>query len=347
MKKSHLAASALRHMGASRVLDAYWGSERLTVLAYHRISDGGTSQQFPYYHPNVSATPAMFVRQMAYVAEHFNVIDLETLNDFIVHGDPLPSRSLLITFDDGYLDNYVHAYPVLRDHGFSAVIFLLTNCVDNPAVPWWDECAYYFHHTELQMADLPLVGERDLATFSLRIAAREAVMLALKRADEAEKLAALGELRAALKVEPVPRDPALFMTWNHVRDLVANGVACQPHTTTHPIMTNVDQSEMRRQIAESSQRVKEETGQVIRAFAYPNGLPGDYDAATMQALHDEGITMAFTLTPGPMRVGDVRRHPLEIQRVYLGRRDTFDMFVMKTMGLPALVDRSHFVGEGS
>jgi peptidoglycan/xylan/chitin deacetylase (PgdA/CDA1 family) len=283
---------------------------------------------------------------MAYLAAHFSVIDLAALNDFVVHGKPLPPRPLLITFDDGYRDNYVNAYPVLRKHSFPAVIFLLTGRIGTSAPSWWDECAYYFHQTKLDHAALPLIGESDLSSASLRKAARETLMRALKRVSEAEKLGALAKLRSALEVEQAPHDPDLFMAWDQVRELVTNGIACQPHTVSHPIMTRIDVPDRRREITQSCEQIRQETGQTITAFAYPNGLSGDYDVATMQILRDEGITMAFTLSPGPMRAVEVRRHPLEIQRVYLGGRDSFEMFALKVMGLPALWERTGFVEEG-
>src|SRR5262249_33831995 len=141
--------------------------------------------------PNVSASPAMFARQVAYVAKHFNVIDLAALREFIQLGRPLPSRPLLITFDDGYLDNYSNAYPVLRQYGLPAVIFLVTDWIGTPTIPWWDECAYLFQHTTTTHAVLPLIGERSLAVPDQRIAARDALMRALKQVPESQKQAAM------------------------------------------------------------------------------------------------------------------------------------------------------------
>src|SRR5215212_2664577 len=108
MNKKSLFSLIMCKSGATALLDKVWGPNRLTVLAYHRIVDVNTPG-FDHYQSNVSASPIMFERQMAYVAKNFNVIDLARLQAFIQHGEPLPERPMLITFDDGYLDNYTNA----------------------------------------------------------------------------------------------------------------------------------------------------------------------------------------------------------------------------------------------
>jgi peptidoglycan/xylan/chitin deacetylase (PgdA/CDA1 family) len=338
VRKTAFLSRVLRTVGASRVLDAYWGASRLTVLAYHRITDAHAAD-FPYYRPNVSATPGMFARQMEYVRKRFNVIDLAALYAYVEEGKALPWRPLLVTFDDGYLDNYENAFPVLRSMGLPAVIFLMTSRMDTPSPPWWDECAYYFYHTQQECATLPMIGEQNLATKAEREAALEIMLQAMKGIREEEKLTALRELPQLLGVAPPGADPPLFVSWDQVRELVAKGIACQPHTVTHPILTRIDPAEAHRQLAESKQVIERETDQRVTAFAYPNGTPADYDQTTFAILRDLGYRLAFTLSPGPMRLGEVKQRPLEIKRVFLSYKDTFDIFVMKVLGLPALVSR--------
>jgi peptidoglycan/xylan/chitin deacetylase (PgdA/CDA1 family) len=130
-----------------------------------------------------------------------------------------------------------------------------------------------------------------------------------------------------------------------VRELVANRIACLPHTINHPILTRIPEEEMRHEIHGSRDAIIQQTGQRVTAFAYTNGMPGDYDAATFRALRDGGFKMAFTLSAGPARPDTVRRYPYQIPRVFLSYRDTFEIFLMKLMGVPALTERPHFLEE--
>jgi peptidoglycan/xylan/chitin deacetylase (PgdA/CDA1 family) len=95
------------------------------VLMYHHVG------------PNpglVTVSPQTFRAQMAWLADHgYRSVGCEDLAAFLA-GAPLPDKSVLITFDDGYLDNYVHAHPVLREFGLRAAIFLVTGWIgDGPA----------------------------------------------------------------------------------------------------------------------------------------------------------------------------------------------------------------------
>lgn len=87
------------------------------VLMYHHVTTAGGA---------INVRPPHFRDQLAWLKTHgYHSL---TSAQFAGHlaGDPAPPRSVLITFDDGYLDNYVHAWPLLREFGFHAMIFLVT-----------------------------------------------------------------------------------------------------------------------------------------------------------------------------------------------------------------------------
>ncbi len=345
MSKKTILAKVLYNIGTTKLMNAYWGASRLTVLAYHRILDVNTPG-FDFYEPNVSASPTLFAREMAYVAQHFNVVDLKAVVDFVYHKAPLPERPLLITFDDGYLDNYQNALPVLKKYGFPAVIFLMTHWMTHTHErSWWDKCAYYFYHTRKDSAELPLVGLRDLSTPQARRAAREALMPKLKLISEQEKLQRLAEIGDVLGIPQIPQEQQIFVTWEQVRELVANRVACQPHTVNHPILTRVSDAQVEDEICLSRQHVQQETGQDILGFAYPNGGQEDYSIAALNALRKYDYKVAFTLAPGPMPAREVQNHPFEIRRVYLGQKDTFESFVLKVMGASMLNESLAYVEQ--
>ncbi|WP_217914891.1 polysaccharide deacetylase family protein [Miltoncostaea marina] len=315
------------------VADAVWGRDRLTVLAYHRIAD--VRDPAMEFDPGVvSATPEMFERQMRWLARRFDVIALDDLHEHLTTGRPLPARPALITFDDGYRDNHEAAFPVLRGLGLPAVIFLVTGAIGTDRVMWWDELASLLRRTERARAVLPLAGLRPLDGPGDREAARLEMLRLLKEVPDERREVAMGELREALDA-PAPRPATpLFMDWDAVAELVAGGVDCQPHTVDHPLLVRVDEERARAEVARSAAEVAARTGRPARAFAYPNG---DYDATTLTALRDAGITMAFTMRLGPCRADVARRAPLEIPRVPLEARDTWDMFRLKVTGGVAAV----------
>jgi peptidoglycan/xylan/chitin deacetylase (PgdA/CDA1 family) len=87
------------------------------VLMYHHVSPAPGL---------VTVSPATFRAQMAWLAAHgYRSAGTQELAAFLA-GAPLPDKSVVITFDDGYLDNYLYAHPVLQEFGFCAVLFLIT-----------------------------------------------------------------------------------------------------------------------------------------------------------------------------------------------------------------------------
>jgi peptidoglycan/xylan/chitin deacetylase (PgdA/CDA1 family) len=330
-RKSHLLARALMGTDAIKLVNALWGPNRLTVLAYHRVVDLD-AREYPYYRPNVSTTPAIFARQIAFLAENFNVIDIARLQAYITQDEPLPSHPLLITFDDGYIDNFHHAFPVLRAYNIPATIFLVTSRMTNPSPLWWDEVAYYFFHTRKSTAWLPLFGECNINSQEQRDQVCDALIQRLKRVPHNWLPRIVEQVQQALCVDTMPRDTPHFVCWDQVRQLVAGGISCQPHTVTHPILSRISADDMRREIIESRDEVIRQTGKPAIAFTYPNGNEGDYNATAVDLVQEAGFSMAFSYTQGAMQIEHARRYPLELPRLHVGMRDTFEIFAMRVTG---------------
>jgi len=103
---------------------------RLPVLAYHSIKP----QQF-YYPINVDNPwilhQDVFRAQMQYLYDNnFNTVTSHQLINFLYHGAALPSNPIVLTFDDGYLDNVLYAAPILREFGFTAMMFMITDRIE-------------------------------------------------------------------------------------------------------------------------------------------------------------------------------------------------------------------------
>ncbi len=104
----------------------------IPVLNYHKIDDIDNP---------LAVTPAEFAEQVGYLADNgYHTITPDQLMGYLKYGRALPDKPILITFDDGYRDNYANAYPILKKHGFTATIFLVTDLVGNDdRFLTWDE----------------------------------------------------------------------------------------------------------------------------------------------------------------------------------------------------------------
>jgi peptidoglycan/xylan/chitin deacetylase (PgdA/CDA1 family) len=98
-----------------RILKRY----RTIVLTYHRIRDDGKDS-------DISVSTKNFKKQMQYLTKNFNVISLNTLLNNIENRADIPVDNVAITFDDGFKDNYLNAYPILKRYKLPATIFLIS-----------------------------------------------------------------------------------------------------------------------------------------------------------------------------------------------------------------------------
>ncbi|MCE5336688.1 MAG: polysaccharide deacetylase family protein [Desulfobacteraceae bacterium] len=126
--------AALPLYGAYELKNRLLTDSKAAILVYHKISDLEDGIDAFW---NVS--PALFARHMAYLAENgFNVLSLDQLCDHIARQTTMPEKSVVLTFDDGYANVYRHAYPVLREYGFPATIFLTGRYTGRNRLYWWD-----------------------------------------------------------------------------------------------------------------------------------------------------------------------------------------------------------------
>ncbi|NQT75021.1 MAG: polysaccharide deacetylase family protein [Candidatus Omnitrophica bacterium] len=111
-----------------------WAREQYVVpiIMYHRIDeDAGVSR--------ISVSPESFKRQMYFLKGHnYNVVRLEDLPELLSSGK-IPRRTIAITFDDGYENNYTDAYPVLKELGLPATIFISPALIGTEGYLRWDQ----------------------------------------------------------------------------------------------------------------------------------------------------------------------------------------------------------------
>jgi peptidoglycan/xylan/chitin deacetylase (PgdA/CDA1 family) len=105
---------------------------------YHYISD--TPIGADRLRRSLSVSPAVFESQLAFLRDNgYTVVTLDVVYDALALGAPLPQKPVVLTFDDGHLDAYTHAFPLLKKYGMSGTFFVVTDFISykNPAHMTW------------------------------------------------------------------------------------------------------------------------------------------------------------------------------------------------------------------
>ncbi|MEW8957326.1 polysaccharide deacetylase family protein [Clostridium sp.] len=113
------------------------------VLYYHSIYDNPNKDE-------LIVSKEMFREQMKYLKDNnYKTLTLSELQEYIRDNKKIPEKSVAITFDDGWVDNYENAYPILKEYGFNATIFVITSMVDN-------------HHLYLKSKEIKEMSENGI-----------------------------------------------------------------------------------------------------------------------------------------------------------------------------------------
>ena len=289
------------------------------VVAYHRVLSG--SERF-VDRTQGDVTAAEFEKQVTYLLRTRRWTTLGEL----VSGADGAGPAFAVTFDDGYGDTYRVAFPILRELGMTATAFITTEVASGHGWFWWDRLAYALSESigkKFQVGGRYYHLENEEAADS----AQAALTPRLKSSACSE--AVVEDIENQLDVaKGVPE--GLYLSWEEVRALYAEGWEIGAHSQTHRILTSLTREEARADIEACSSRIEREIGERPRLFAYPNGQPGDYDDGVIACLRATGFLGAVTMVGGPV---SERTDPFRISRVAPRGGEPWALFLLRLSGL--------------
>ena len=285
-------AALLQATGILGVVERASRQPGLFVLNYHRI---GTTAGNELDDATFSATAEDFRLQLSYLKRWFALPPVPAILDSLDRGR-FDQPTALITFDDGYRDNYDLAFPVLRSLGVPACFFVVTGYLDAPSLPWWDRVAYSVKKTAVERLrlDYPEALEFDLrSTPRARVTYR--ILRAYKQAQALDQPRFFDELSAAtgVDVDGPALSRELFVSWQAAREMQDAGMTIGSHTVTHPVLASLAEDAQRRELVDSRERIGQMLGAKPDLLAYPVGGPTAFTDVTRRLARDAGYRAAF------------------------------------------------------
>jgi peptidoglycan/xylan/chitin deacetylase (PgdA/CDA1 family) len=321
MMKKAIATRLLCQSGLRALLGRAMEWSGVLVLNYHRVGNGKESS---FDRGLWSADAEAFTDQIRFCKSQLDLITPDDIPRVVANGS---GRYALITFDDGYRDNYETAFPILKAEGVPATFFVATGFVDNPQVPWWDETAWMVRTSRQDRVELP---EWIPAAISFDEPDREQAVRTLLRAYKAMPAESNGRYLDA--VADATRSGrcgtdvgrGLWMTWDMLREMRAAGMIVAGHSVTHPILARAPIERQREEILGCGTRLAEEIGEPMRYFSYPVGGPNSFNSGTQECLREAGVQYAFSYYGGFRRFGDWSSY--DVRRVAVETYLTADWF---------------------
>ncbi|MFW5652568.1 MAG: polysaccharide deacetylase family protein [Planctomycetota bacterium] len=312
---------------------------------YHKILPRDEAAKYPL--KNLVVTDDVFEAQVQWLAEHAHCT---TLRDAMKAGTDSTEvtavtasngngraasadrPTVVLTFDDGYLDNAEIAAPILDRHGVPGTFFLATDFIEGTPL-WFDRAALLFTTVpgaELQQIVEERLNQLDSSSRPIANQRLDAWMGSLKRVGKDTRDSVLDAVEQATGLDGVREWRFRPMSVDQVREMHNRGHEVASHTVTHPILPELDPDQQHRELAESRSRIESWIGAPVEGICYPNG---DFDDHTLTAARSCGYTYGCVTDRGrhdPARDDAYRvRRRMISQSNTTNRRDRLDPAIFR------------------
>ena len=266
-------------------------SKTLVILNYHRAGGGDLR------------------RHLLYLRRHYRVLHLEEALEELYtpytrkHQERDRRIPLVLTFDDGYYDNYTCGFTLARELHLPLTIFLIPGYSENGQRFWWEEGKYLASQTRVDTATiegytyhLHRADQREVLAHTIDACARHAASVSARE----QFLASMHEMLQVPIEASAEEKAALPITWKEAQEMQASGwISFGAHTMHHPILAYLtDPAEAHHEVKECQIVLEQQLGHPIRTFAYPVGQPEHIGAYARQIVQEAGYAWAVTTIHG-------------------------------------------------
>lgn len=220
----------------------------------------------------------------------------------------LPRRAFIVTFDDGFENNYSVAAPMLEQRRVAATFYVTTGFIAANASSWIDLIEHAFEsRKEVSVAWGDPDSGASCRTPVEKQKALDEIRAFVKARRDIDPYEFAASVRSQLGITEAPADDQLDrkMSWAQVRELSESELfTIGGHGHTHRILEYLDQSALEREVAQSLELLRTHVARPVLHYSYPEGLSHCYSPRVVSLLRQHGIRCAPSAEPGVNRVGD-------------------------------------------
>jgi peptidoglycan/xylan/chitin deacetylase (PgdA/CDA1 family) len=250
------------------------------ILVYHRIVDDRSNylNKSAVVHHHLKD----FETEIAYFKRNFQMISMDEVVSHMKLGKGFRRPSIAITFDDGYLDNYTLAYPVLKKHAVTATIYITTGLIGTPDKIWTEKIGLAFLETKKDYFNFStILGDITvpIKTMEEKEQAYSKVSKALKLRPDDERRELVQVLFEKLEVnEKSGRhfEERMMLNWDEIQEMRKDGITIGSHSHTHPILSRMPIQKAKDEILNSKKIAEKNVDTKVRHFSFPNGREEDF-----------------------------------------------------------------------
>lgn len=333
---------ALYYVGLLQLWQLIALRRKAVVLMYHRVLTADERRETGS-HPALVVDRETFEKQMAFLKRRFVVLSIEEFAERMEKKVPFPTSSCIVTFDDGWRDNFTNAFPILLERRLPALIFLPMNYIGHDRLFWQEALVHLLVRVVTEVRREPgcrarfeplLVPAQLETVLDLAVGDPRPSIIGTVSAQKRLARTALEQLVTALADALGVRLDDLsttdgFIDWKQVAAMSRQGITFGGHGVEHLLLTHVSGGEAENEIRGSKAVMDDRFKETVPTFSYPNGYWAPDVAARVQAA---GYRLAFIAQGGAVTCND---DPLTLRRVNIQESGTHTtpMFLARLVGL--------------
>ncbi len=259
--------------------------KKINTLMYHRV---GSFEKDPF---ELAVDDSTFEEQIKHLKENYTILKSDD------KWSDIDEKSVVLTFDDGYVDFYSKVYPVLKKYNVPATVFISTGNIDTYNEFWWDELEKLFLETSMIPEEITIIDDKFLKDdYSDNESLLFAVHKVLLSLPHLERKKIIESLKKQFNFSSYKRDKYRVLTRAEIVKLADDPlITIGAHTVSHIVCDKENEDVQRREIIESKEKLEEIIKKPVSVFAYPNG---GYNARIQKILSEFGFIRAFTVELG-------------------------------------------------
>ena len=294
--------------------------QKAAILMYHQVCERTNDPWELAVHPN------HFDQQLAYLKKHFNVVSIADLAEGIARHKM--KKTIAITFDDGFKDNYTNAAPLLDWHEVPATFYVATTAMEQEQTYWWDALQNIIYHSEIlperfemMINDAPvtftftsdrllsprIINQTKVWNYNLPIPNERVALYMLlwhniKPLPYAQQNMVLEEVRTWAGNRNFSGTDGTIMSVREMQMLSQNPLfTIGAHSVHHAMLSQQAPQDQAFEIRESKQQIEMWLGKPVNGFAYPYG---NYNGITQKILREAGFRHAVSTEPKAVTMDD-------------------------------------------
>jgi len=308
------------HGGAGRLRKVR--KAKYAILGYHSVGAHG----FPLY---CRLPVRTFAEQMRYIKRNYRVLSLQQMVEELQNPSSY-RQSVVVTFDDGYVGTYCDAFPILKEYGIPATVYLTAGAIESGEVPWYDRIFLQFQQAAAEVTvHLDSKQQFRLGGFWSRVDAAASVVSYLRTLPDEERQRWCESFEKTIPLRYTELGGSM-MNWEQVHEMCRAGVSFGCHTMTHPVLSRLSPDAVQREVGESKWLIENRLGVQVNDFAFPFGKPKDCGSIGAKALSQLGIRTAVTTIVGINQPGE---DTFRLRRMVQGNETSIAMFAYRLQRL--------------